>query len=112
VELPDGHVKDVRADRGGDGHVAEALPGHDDARDQVRDGGAGSQEGQAHHLRIEAVTVFYKKYFLANAFIYTKNHTNIVLYFHPPPPPKKFLPPAGFEQGLKIAEKNDRNIGP
>ena len=49
--LPDGDVENVGSDRGRDGHVAEALPGHDDARDEVGDGGARRQERQTHHLK-------------------------------------------------------------
>ncbi len=52
-DVPDGDVEDVGSDGGRHGHVAEALPGHDDAGDQVGDGGAGGQESQAHHLREE-----------------------------------------------------------
>ena len=51
--LPDGDVENVGSDGGGDGHVAEALPGHDDARDEVGDGGARRQERQTHHLNKE-----------------------------------------------------------
>ena len=51
VLLPDGDVEDVGADRGGDGHIAEALPGDDDRSDEVRDRRAGREEGQAHHLQ-------------------------------------------------------------
>ena len=49
--LPNSDVENIGADRGGYGHVAEALPRDDDARDEVGDGGAGRQERQAHHLQ-------------------------------------------------------------
>lgn len=48
---PTGDVEEVTAHRGGDGHVPKALPGHDDGGDEVRDGGAGCQDGQPHHLQ-------------------------------------------------------------
>ncbi len=50
-DLPDADVEEVGSDGGGHGHVAEALPGHDDARDQVGDGRARGQEREPHHLR-------------------------------------------------------------
>ena len=49
--LPYSDVEDVAAHAGGDGHVPEPLPSHDNAGDQVGDGGASSQEGQPHHLQ-------------------------------------------------------------
>ena len=49
-DLPNCHIKDVAADRAGDGHVSETLPGHDDTGDEVRYGGARRQESQTHHL--------------------------------------------------------------
>ena len=55
---PDCHVEDVAAHWGGHRHVAEALPGHNDAGDEVGDGGARRQECQAHHLRTEEVLFF------------------------------------------------------
>ena len=52
VFLPDSDVEYVAADGGGDGHVAEPLPCHDHAGDEVRYRGSSSQEGQPHHLDI------------------------------------------------------------
>ena len=37
---PDCHIEDVAANWGGDGHVTKALPGHNNAGDEVGDGGA------------------------------------------------------------------------
>ena len=54
MNSPDSHIEDVAAHRRRDGHVPEPLPGHDDAGDEVRDGGAGCQEGEAHHLGRDA----------------------------------------------------------
>ena len=51
MNLPDGDVEDVAADAARDRHVAEPLPRHDHASDQVRDARSGRQERQAHHLR-------------------------------------------------------------
>lgn len=56
-DWPDCHIEDVAANRGGDGHVTEALPGHNNAGDEVRDGGARCQEGEAHHLGRDAHSV-------------------------------------------------------
>ena len=53
LNWPDCHIEDVAANRGGDGHVTKALPGHNNAGDEVGDGGARRQECQAHHLRAE-----------------------------------------------------------
>ena len=55
--LPNSDVENIGADRGGYGHVAEALPRDDDARDEVGDGGAGRQEGQPHHLLRKVTSV-------------------------------------------------------
>ena len=52
VFLPNSDVEYVAADGGGDGHVAEPLPCHDDAGDEVRYRGSSSQEGQPHYLNI------------------------------------------------------------
>lgn len=52
--LPDGNVEDVAANTGRDSHVAEALPGDDDGRDEVRDGCAGGEKRQSHHLGWDA----------------------------------------------------------
>lgn len=48
--LPYGDVKDVRADRAGHRHVPETFPGHDDAGDEIRDGGSSCQDRQTHDL--------------------------------------------------------------
>lgn len=42
---PNSDVKDVAAHRTGHSHVPQALPGHDDTGDEVRDGGACCQYG-------------------------------------------------------------------
>jgi len=51
---PNGDIKYVASDRGGDRHVPEALPCYDDGGDEVGDGGARRQEGQPHHLGRDA----------------------------------------------------------
>ena len=52
--VPYGDVEDVAADRAGHGHVAQALPGHDDAGDEVGDGRPRGQDGQPHDLLRDA----------------------------------------------------------
>lgn len=47
---PTCHVEEIATDGGGDGHVPEALPGHDDGGDEIRDRRARRQDRQAHHL--------------------------------------------------------------
>lgn len=52
--LPHGDIEDVGADRAGHGHVSETFPGHDDAGDEIRDGGSGRQDGEPHDLLCDA----------------------------------------------------------
>lgn len=47
---PNGHIKDVAADRTRDGHVTESLTGDNYRSDQVGNRGASSQERKAHNL--------------------------------------------------------------
>jgi len=49
-DLPNGDVKDVTADRTGDGHVTKAFLGHDDTGNEVGDTGAGGKNREAHDL--------------------------------------------------------------
>ena len=47
---PHGNVKDVASNRAGHSHIPQALSGHYDTGDKVRDRGPSSQDGQTHDL--------------------------------------------------------------
>lgn len=60
---PYGDVEDVAAHWAGHSHVPQTFPGHNHAGDQVGDGRASCQDGQAHDLLRDAhcLTHLWKK---------------------------------------------------
>lgn len=52
--LPYSDVEDVGADRAGNSHVSETFTGHDDAGDEIWDGGSSCQDRQSHDLLCDA----------------------------------------------------------
>ena len=51
VQLPDADVEEVGAEGAGYGHVAQSLPGHDDASDQIGHACSSCNQREAHDLK-------------------------------------------------------------